>query len=78
MLLLLHKTLKGGRNIQGFALIRAVLYSFYILQFCIVSFFWEEITPSTNLKTNYGPDKFVYRCQSLTVPIAPYNWISNF
>ena len=26
MLLLLHKTLKGSRNIQGFALIRAVLY----------------------------------------------------
>ena len=25
MLLLLHKTLKGSRNIQGFALIRAVL-----------------------------------------------------
>ena len=69
MLLLLHKTLKGGRNIQGFALIRAVLYSSYILQFCIVSFFWEEITPSTNLKTSLY--KFVYRCQSLTVPIAP-------
>ena len=28
MLLLLHKTLKGGRNIQGFALIRAVLIFF--------------------------------------------------
>ena len=27
MLLLLHKTLKGSRNIQGFALIRAVLFS---------------------------------------------------
>ena len=26
MLLLLHKTLKGSRNIQGFALIRAVLF----------------------------------------------------
>ena len=28
MLLLLHKTLKGSQNIQGFALIRAVLFSF--------------------------------------------------
>ena len=28
MLLLLHKTLKGSRNIQGFALIRAVLFIF--------------------------------------------------
>ena len=28
MLLLLHKTLKGSRNIQGFALIRAVLLKF--------------------------------------------------
>ena len=27
MLLLLHKTLIGSRNIQGFALIRAVLFS---------------------------------------------------
>ena len=26
MLLLLHKTLKGSRNIQGFALVRAVLF----------------------------------------------------
>ena len=34
MLLLLHKTLKGSRNIQGFALIRAVLFIFvYYLQF---------------------------------------------
>ena len=36
MLSLLHKTLKGNRNIQGFALIRAVLYhvlmSKYVLQ----------------------------------------------
>ena len=30
MLLLLPKTLKGSRNIQGVALIRAVLLSFYI------------------------------------------------
>ena len=29
MLLLLHKTLKGSRNIQGLALIRAVLFSSY-------------------------------------------------
>ena len=29
MLLLLHKTLKDTRNIQGFALIRAVLFTFY-------------------------------------------------
>ena len=28
MLLLLHKTLKGSRNIQGFALIRAVLFKY--------------------------------------------------
>ena len=28
MLLPLHKTLKGNRNIQGFALIRAVLFEF--------------------------------------------------
>ena len=28
MLLLLHKTLKSSRNIQGFALIRAVLFKF--------------------------------------------------
>ena len=28
MFLLLHKTLKGSRNIQGFALIRAVLSFF--------------------------------------------------
>ena len=28
MLLLLHKTLKGSRNIQGFALIRVVLFYF--------------------------------------------------
>ena len=27
MLLLLHKTLKGSRNIQGFALIRVVLFT---------------------------------------------------
>ena len=26
MLLLLHNTLKGSRNIQGFALVRAVLF----------------------------------------------------
>ena len=34
MLLLLHKTLKGSRNIQGVALIRAVLFivCFWILQ----------------------------------------------
>ena len=30
MLLLLHKSLKGSRNIQGFALIRAVLLKFQI------------------------------------------------
>ena len=29
MLLLLHKTLKGSRNIQGFTLIRAVLFKFF-------------------------------------------------
>ena len=29
MLLLLYKTLKGSRNIQGFALIRAVLFCLY-------------------------------------------------
>ena len=29
MLLLLHKTLKSSLNIQGFALIRAVLFSIY-------------------------------------------------
>ena len=31
MLLLLHKTLKGSQNTQGFALIRAVLCSFEML-----------------------------------------------
>ena len=33
MLLLLHKTLKGSRNIQGFALIRAVLFTFKLFIF---------------------------------------------
>ena len=39
MLLLLHKTLKGSRNIQGFALIRAVLSWIVIQNFLKVSNF---------------------------------------
>ena len=35
MLLLLHKTLKGSRNIQGFTLIRAVLLDLKAFQNCV-------------------------------------------
>ena len=38
MLLLLHKTLKGSRNIQGFALIRVVLFTFSLSLFMRVEF----------------------------------------
>ena len=45
MLLLLHKTLKGSRNIQGFALIRVVLLHFRVSMksiFCIEYEMHEE------------------------------------
>ena len=41
MFLLLHKTLKGSRNIQGFALIRAVLYVFVLKIISLAKFSWK-------------------------------------
>ena len=51
MLLLLDKTLKGSRNIQGFALIRAVLLPYlYALQ----NNWWQA--PQFMIKTMFVPD----------------------
>ena len=44
MLLLLHKTLKGSRNIQGFALIRAVLFLCKSQKFSIETNSIEHLT----------------------------------
>ena len=47
MLLLLHKTLKGSRNIQGFALIWAVLLFFNLNFFSLAQIFPLELDQNT-------------------------------
>ena len=61
MLLLHHKTLKGSRNIQGFALIRAVLFDLFFITFAIAKGYCNRVLDF------FPVNNFVYRIHFWTL-----------
>ena len=73
MLLLLHKTLKGSRNIQGFALIRAVLFNtlLYVVHHLII---YIECGGMTTIELFFEPNTDPQTFKGILKTISASPW----
>ena len=85
MLLLLHKTLKGSWSIQGFALIRAILFSFVTFEekvtegkkkICFDLELWTSITCFVEFAKNGWLDS-QNLCRETNIPSANILYFSS-